>query len=824
MPTLASETGRIHFHKIISLLGAVLAFAGMTACDSFLEPQLQADLQVNTSSVHFTALSDSRQLTATVLNAIGDPIAEPDLQWSSTDPAIASVSGAGVVTSRATGQAQVTVKARCCDVSKKVEVTIEQVPTVLLVTPDQAEMDVGDTLRIDARAEDANGNAIQGLTFTTQDGTVAAVSDDGVVSAKGEGTTAVEVSVGAVRAQADVKVRGKTNTEVSEIRASVDSYQFKALGDVLDASADALDASGNVVHGIAFDWSSSNASVATVDKNGRITAVADGSATITVSAPCCGKSDQIAITVSPPPATSLVLDPGEVSVDVGQTVQLSVKDNQGHPVGGATFSSSNAAAATVGSDGKVKGVGAGSATITAKAGTLSGKASVNVVATTPPPPTVDVARVQVSKAALAFTALGDTARLSATALDGSGGTVSEVSFGWSSSNASVVTVDSMGLLTARSVGTASVVVAALCCSAADTVAVTVEQLPATISVSSPTTSVGVGQSVQLSAQVLDANAYPISAGVSWSSSNTGVATVSSTGLVQGKGAGSAAIKASGSGRSASVGVTVHATQTPTAGTPLFSDDFEGHAVGSDVDGNGSNGFFWMGSSHVDGVSNLVSHSGTKSLRFRWDGQANSEQRFKHPQVTEYWVEYYVYFPDGTEDDGAGGALNRYEHRANNGSAAGTNNKFYTFWSDDYQARPRGTFQLWHSGTDGSFVNVGRTEGDVISNTIKYPNTSSSAHTGLTGTDLVGSDADRGRWMQIRVHLKVADYGQENGAEQMWKDGSLIVSVVNDPFYDDDNGANYLQNGYLMGWANSGFRVDTSVFIDDFRMYTTNPGW
>ena len=38
------------------------------------------------------------------------------------------------------------------------------------------------------------------------------------------------------------------------------------------------------------------------------------------------------------------------------------------------------------------------------------------------------------------------------------------------------------------------------------------------------------------------------------------------------------------------------------------------------------------------------------------------------------------------------------------------------------------------------------------------------------------------------------------------------------------GMNYLNQGYLLGWANSGFDKDTHIFIDDVRFYDTDPGW
>lgn len=89
-------------------------------------------------------------------------------------------------------------------------------------------------------------------------------------------------------------------------------------------------------------------------------------------------------------------------------------------------------------------------------------------------PTLAAAEVRADIEAHTFDAPGKMLHLSAVALDDSGNTVSGVTLEWSSTDNSVVTVSSGGLITARAAGTASIVVAALCCSAADTVAVTVQ--------------------------------------------------------------------------------------------------------------------------------------------------------------------------------------------------------------------------------------------------------------------------------------------------------------------------------------------------------------
>ena len=91
--------------------------------------------------------------------------------------------------------------------------------------------------------------------------------------------------------------------------------------------------------------------------------------------------------------------------------------------------------------------------------------------------------------------------------------------------------------------------------------------PTAISLNTAASSIGVGQSVQLSAVVRDADGNPISdEPVTWSSSDLRVATVSATGLVAAIAIGSADVKASSGGVTAIAKVAV--TAAPPAGTPV----------------------------------------------------------------------------------------------------------------------------------------------------------------------------------------------------------------------------------------------------------------
>jgi hypothetical protein len=153
------------------------------------------------------------------------------------------------------------------------------------------------------------------------------------------------------------------------------------------------DQSGNVMTGQTVTWSSNNTGVATVNSSGVVTGVAAGSATITATS--SGKSGTSAITVTagpppPPVVTTVTVAPASASIAAAATVplQATVKDQNGTVMTGqtVTWSTNNAAAATVNSTGVVSGVAAGSATITATSSGKTGTASITVTAAPPPPP------------------------------------------------------------------------------------------------------------------------------------------------------------------------------------------------------------------------------------------------------------------------------------------------------------------------------------------------------------------------------------------------------------------------------------------------------
>ena len=327
------------------------------------------------------------------------------------------------------------------------------------------------------------------------------------------------------------------------------------VGQTVQLTAIPRDANGNALSGSTVTWTSSNTSVATVSNAGLVSGVTAGSATITATSEGKSGTATIIVTgVTTVPVATVDLNPATATVQAGQTVQLTAtpKDSNGNVLSGrtVTWTSSNTSVATVSTSGLVSGLTPGSATITATSEGKSGTASVTVT-------NVPVASVDVTPPTATVQA-GQTVQLSGTPRDANGAALSGRVVTWSSSNTSVATVSTSGLVSGVTPGSATITATSE--GKSGTASVTVTQVPvATVAVSPPTASIQQGQTVQLTATLKDANGNTLSGRVvTWSSSNTSVATVSGSGLVSGVTIGSATISAMSEGKTGTASITVTA--------------------------------------------------------------------------------------------------------------------------------------------------------------------------------------------------------------------------------------------------------------------------
>ncbi len=166
------------------------------------------------------------------------------------------------------------------------------------------------------------------------------------------------------------------------------------------------------------------------------------------------------------------------------------------------------------------------------------------------------ARITLSSVEATLSAVGQTIQLTATVLDQENKVISGAVVTWTSTNQSVVKVDTNGLVTAIQNG--YVQITATSGSVSANASIVVAQAPGRIEVMpSSSTLSALGETVQLTYTVYDGNDEPIpGAGVSWSSDDDTVASVSANGLVTAVGNGSARITASSDGVSKTVDVTV----------------------------------------------------------------------------------------------------------------------------------------------------------------------------------------------------------------------------------------------------------------------------
>jgi uncharacterized protein YjdB len=326
------------------------------------------------------------------------------------------------------------------------------------------------------------------------------------------------------------------------------------LGKTFTYQVELRDAAGNKLAGRKVTWTSLNPNVASIDANGVVTGVGLGATVIT------GRADNATAQTNmivQPAVASVVLSPSSASLAVGasRNLNVTVSDKDGLALGGrlVTFSSSNPAIATVNANGTVVGVTIGQAVITAQAvqDQVSGTATVQVVQ-------VPVARVDITPAGAQTVFQGLTLQLATTLRDGSGNVITGRVVSWTTSNPSVATVSSSGLVTGVALGTVQITAESEGVLASTTVTV-VPRPVATIALSPNPASVKVATQLQMSLDIRDSNGNQLTTtgrAVTWDSSNKPVATVQD-GVVAGVTPGTATITVTVDGKAASAIVTVN---------------------------------------------------------------------------------------------------------------------------------------------------------------------------------------------------------------------------------------------------------------------------
>jgi uncharacterized protein YjdB len=313
-------------------------------------------------------LGDTLRLDATVAGA-----ADTAVTWASAVPAVATVDAAGLVTAAATGQATITATSRA-DPSRSAAAVITVDTVEVDLSPDSADLLLGDTLRFTAAVAGAVDGAV---SWASSDTTVATVGGTGLVTARRSGTATVTATSAADPARSDAAA---VRVDTVDVLVAPDSATV-ARGDTLRLDATVT---GALDEGV--DWSSRDDATATVDAAGLVTGGTPGATWVIARSDAdTAVADSARIVVDDPAATVQV-SPAYATVDAGAstTFTATARNRLGEVLGGAAFTwaTAHADTATIAQNGTATGHAEGQTLVTALTAAVSDTARLVVLGPT----------------------------------------------------------------------------------------------------------------------------------------------------------------------------------------------------------------------------------------------------------------------------------------------------------------------------------------------------------------------------------------------------------------------------------------------------------
>ncbi len=489
-----------------------------------------AGISLNKTSLSLYETETQKLKTTTVgMDATADPSDDVIYTWDSNDDSVATVDDEGNVTGHNEGVCVITVRVRNISdttvYTASCAVTVNKLVNVQALIPDSISYMISGQEKDFGVGFMPSNASIKSLRWSTSSSSILEVSDPRVEDGKAY-VTLKAGNVGAAKltymATDGSGISGEISVTVKpKITKLTLSHESKAItlgstDERLTATIAPSDAGYQVL-----DWASSNQRVCKVDYNGVLTPVAPGECIITVSTKDGSNIQKTCKVIVCEKASTIKITASQTTVETGKTISLTAKvtTTDGYVYNAAKWSSSNTSIATVDQNGVVTAVNPGSVVIKAEAVDGSGKYDSVVIKV--------IQKITGLYLRESMTvAVGKSFTLTPTITPS---TATETSLSWSTSNSAVASVNAEGLVTTKSVGTAKIT-----CTTADgkiSASCTIKVvIPATgITVSSDSEELWKGNVVQLVAIVTPSTATDKT--ITWTSSNTKVATVTSDGLV-----------------------------------------------------------------------------------------------------------------------------------------------------------------------------------------------------------------------------------------------------------------------------------------------------
>ncbi|WP_371189632.1 beta strand repeat-containing protein [Thalassotalea maritima] len=471
-----------------------------------------------------------------------------DVAWRSSDASLATVSASGEITGVASGLASFTASALGLT-SNDVSVAITEATLVGIdITANPTSVSKGFNSQLTALGLFSDGSSLDISNFVTwlsSNTNIATIDKNGQLTG---------IAIGDVTVTATLEQIGSNQLLISVNEATLTDIQISAVDPSIAIGVTTeLTAIGTLSDGKTYDisqyvvWQSSDPTIASVDADGIVTGNLAGDVSITaeVTAVAGVISNALAIAVSDAVLTEIIISSPVTELATGTSAQLTAtgvfSDGNSYVITRfVSWLSSNTDTATIDGGGVITASGLGNVRVTAQLDGISSNAlDILISEATLAAIQVTAASTQISK--------GLTTQLTATAVlsDGKKYDVTGAVI-WRSSDGAVATIDDSGLLKGNNSGGASVT-AELAGLTSNAVVISVSNAVLTgISVSADDTALAKGLSTQLTAlgSFSDGSSVDITDIVTWSSSNSALATVARGGVLSAQAVGTVAVTAS----------------------------------------------------------------------------------------------------------------------------------------------------------------------------------------------------------------------------------------------------------------------------------------
>jgi uncharacterized protein YjdB len=480
----------------------------------------------NTTSLNLTATTTPETTSDTVT-----------YNWSSSNTGIASIDNNGKVTITGLGKTNIIVNATSLETGEvktdSIELIVNAPATSVNIlenafTLNKTGVDTSKTLTWEINPTDTDDTK----KWTSSNTAVATVDQNGKVTAVEKGTAIITLTVGSVLDSVEVTV----NVPVTDITLDTTNITLiptqtrKIIASVLPTNANDK----------TISWNVGDTNIATVSSDGTVTAVNPGVTTLSIQSGTITKTVSINVLT---PVNGLIINVPAQTLKVGETLNLVATPTAGaDETGKMTWTSSNPAAATVDQNGKVTAVASndGSASTTTITATWTSNTDSTHKETTTSVITVinPISKIELNKNKIELNGKGLKETLNATLTPNP--TSSDKTITWTSSDTSVATVTNDGTVTSVGKGTATIT------------ATTSNGLIATaeVIVTIPTSNITINGQKEITMNINTTNTLTAvvnpsdtSDTLSWISSNSEIVSVSQTGLITAKNAGTVTITA-----------------------------------------------------------------------------------------------------------------------------------------------------------------------------------------------------------------------------------------------------------------------------------------